>query len=84
MQSKKSAKSNLENYNRLFMLLGLVLALLISYIAIEHKTMEDANDMVMAYTTNMQDDDEDIHEHCDIGEPPKLFGGSFRRFVIIC
>lgn len=62
MQSKKSAKSNLENYNKLFMLLGLVLALLIAYIAIEHKTMEDANDMVMAYTTNMSDEDEDIPE----------------------
>ena len=62
MQSKKSSKANLENFNKLFMLLGLVLALLIAYIAIEHKTMEDANNKVMAYTSTMQDDEEEIPE----------------------
>ncbi len=62
MQSKKSTKSNLENYSRLFMLLGLVLALLLTYVAIEYKTMEDTDDQVMAYTTNMQDDEDDIPE----------------------
>jgi len=62
MQSKKSTKSNLENYNKLFMLLGLVLALLLTYFAIEHKTMEDANSKVAAYTNTMQEDEEDIPE----------------------
>jgi len=62
MKSKKSTKANLENFNRLFMLLGLVLALLLTYVAIEYKTIEDANDQVMAYTSNMQDDEEDIPE----------------------
>jgi protein TonB len=62
MKNKKSAKSNLENFSKLFMLLGLVLSLLVTYIAIEHKTKESADDNVMAYTSNMQDDEEDIPE----------------------
>ena len=62
MKHKKSTKSNLENYSKLFMLLGLVLALLITYIAIEHRTIETGDDNVMAYTTNMQDDEEEIPE----------------------
>jgi len=62
MQSKKSTKSNLENYSRMFMLLGLVLALLLTYVAMEHKTLEDSSDQIVAYTANMQDDDEEIPE----------------------
>ena len=62
MKHKKSTKSNLENFSKLFMLLGLVLALLITYIAIEHRTEESADDNVMAYTTNMQDEEEEIPE----------------------
>ncbi len=62
MQSKKSTKSNLENYSKMFMLLGLVLALLLTYVAIEHKTLEDAGDQIVAYTTNMQDDEDEIPE----------------------
>lgn len=62
MQSKKSTKSNLENYSRMFMLLGLVLALLLTYVAMEHKTLEDSSDQIVAYTANMQDDEEEIPE----------------------
>lgn len=62
MQSKKSTKSNLENYSRMFMLLGLVLALLLTYVAIEHKTLEDAGDQIVSYTTNLQDEEEEIPE----------------------
>ncbi len=62
MKSKKSSKSNLENFSKLFMLLGLVLALLITYMAIEFKTPETAGDQIAAYTTNMQDDEEDVPE----------------------
>ncbi len=62
MQSKKSAKSNLENYSKLFMLLGLVLSLLLAYVAIEYKTVYDANDQTLAYQSTMQDDDEDVPE----------------------
>ena len=40
MEIKKSPKSNLENYSKLFMQLGLVLALFVTYIAIENKTYD--------------------------------------------
>ena len=40
MKIKKNPKSNLENYSKLFMQLGLVLALFITYVAIENKTYD--------------------------------------------
>lgn len=40
MEIKKNPKSNLENYSKLFTQLGLVLALFITYIAIEQKTYD--------------------------------------------
>tara|TARA_B100000809_G_scaffold38098_1_gene33340 strand:- start:32527 stop:33255 length:729 start_codon:yes stop_codon:yes gene_type:complete len=40
MELKKNPKSNLENYSKLFIQLGLVLALFIVYISIEHKTYD--------------------------------------------
>jgi len=40
MEIKKNPKSNLENYSKLFMQLGLVLALFITYAAIENKTYD--------------------------------------------
>ena len=40
MEIKKNPKSNLENYSKLFMQLGLVLALFITYIAVENKTYD--------------------------------------------
>tara|TARA_R110002073_G_scaffold40547_5_gene115255 strand:+ start:414000 stop:414716 length:717 start_codon:yes stop_codon:yes gene_type:complete len=40
MEIKKNPKSNLENYSKLFMQLGLVLALLIIYVGIEYKTFD--------------------------------------------
>ncbi len=40
MEIKKSPKANLENYSKLFLQLGLVLALLLIYLGIEHKTFE--------------------------------------------
>lgn len=40
MQIKKNPKANLENYSKMFMQLGLVLALLITYLAIEKKTYD--------------------------------------------
>ena len=62
MQSKKSTKSNLENYNKLFMLLGLVLALLLTYVAIEHKTMDEGNNKVIDLASSILEDEEDIPE----------------------
>lgn len=40
MEVKKNPKANLENYSKLFMQLGLVLALLIIYLGIEYKTFD--------------------------------------------
>ena len=40
MQIKKNPKSNLENYSKLFVQLGLVLALFVTYVAIENKTYD--------------------------------------------
>ncbi len=40
MEVKKNPKANLENYTRLFSQLGLVLALVIAFIAIENKTYD--------------------------------------------
>ncbi len=44
MEIKKNPKSNLENYSKLFMQLGLVLALFVTYIAIEEKTYDKQYD----------------------------------------
>lgn len=46
MQIKKNPKSNLENYSKLFMQLGLVLALFVTYIAIENKTYDKQYDQL--------------------------------------
>lgn len=40
MEIKKNPKSNLENYSKLFIQLGLVLALFVVYVSIEHKTYD--------------------------------------------
>ncbi len=40
MEVKKNPKANLENYSKLFLQLGLVLALLIIYLGIEYKTFD--------------------------------------------
>jgi len=51
MEIKKNPKSNLENFSKLFMQIGLVLALFITYVAIENKTYdrqyEEMGDAVM-------------------------------------
>ena len=51
MDIKKNPKSNLENYSKLFTQLGLVLALFITYVAIEKKTFDrqfgDLGDVTM-------------------------------------
>ena len=40
MEIKKNPKSNLENYSKIFMQIGLVLALFVTYAAIEKKTYD--------------------------------------------
>jgi protein TonB len=58
MQIKKNPKANLENYSRLFMQLGLVLALLVVYLAIEKKTYDRVVDVLADATYNIEDDEQ--------------------------
>ncbi|CAM1350564.1 energy transducer TonB [Tenacibaculum insulae] len=68
MEIKKNPKSNLENYSKLFMQLGLVLALFVTYVAIENKTYDkEYGDLGMA---NMASDIEEETIEL-IVEPPK-------------
>ena len=59
MEIKKNPKSNLENYSKLFIQLGLVLALFVVYVAMENKTYDKE---INAFgDANMQDElEEDI------------------------
>lgn len=58
MQIKKNPKANLENYTRLFMQLGLVLALLVVYLAIEKKTYDRAIADLGIATYTMEDEEQ--------------------------
>ena len=60
MQIKKNPKANLENYTRIFMQLGLVLALLVVYLAIEKKTYDRVIGDLGPVVLNMEDDEEQI------------------------
>jgi protein TonB len=53
MEIKKNPKSNLENYSKLFIQLGLVLALFVTYVAMENKTYDREIDAFG--DANMQD-----------------------------
>ncbi|MFV0249224.1 MAG: energy transducer TonB [Tenacibaculum sp.] len=71
MEIKKNPKSNLENYSKLFVQLGLVLALFITYLAIENKTYDkEYGDLGMA---NMASDveEETIEIQQEIPKPPQ-------------
>ncbi len=69
MQIKKNPKANLENYSKLFMQLGLVLALLVVYLAIEKKTYDRVIDEFGAVVLNMDEEEEQIE--LEIVKPPK-------------
>ena len=59
MEVKKNPKSNLENYSKLFIQLGLVLALFVTYVAMENKTYDRVIDAFG--DASMQDElEEDI------------------------
>lgn len=60
MQIKKNPKANLENYSKLFMQLGLVLALLVVYLAIEKKTYDRVIGNLGPVVLNMDDDEQTI------------------------
>lgn len=71
MEIKKSPKSNLENYSKLFMQLGLVLALLIIYLGIEHKTFErDVSNLGDANLQEEIEEDIPITERVEPIKPP--------------
>ena len=55
MEVKKNPKSNLENFSKVFTLLGLVLALYIVYVAIESKTYDRVVEELQSVT--LQSDD---------------------------
>lgn len=60
MEIKKNAQSKLENYSKFFMLLGLLWAFLITYLAIEYKN-ERYNDLTnLEYFSEYIDDNEEI------------------------
>ena len=66
MEIKKNPKSNLENYSKLFMQLGLVLALFVTYVSIEQKTYDKQYDTLG--TANMN---ADMEEDVPITERPE-------------
>ena len=60
MQIKKNPKANLENYSKLFMQLGLVLALLVVYLAIEKNTYDRVIGDLGPVVLNMDEDEQTI------------------------
>lgn len=60
MQIKKNPKANLENYTKIFMQLGLVLALLVVYLAIEKKTYDRVIAELGPVVLNVEDEEQTI------------------------
>jgi len=60
MQVKKNPKANLENYSKLFMQLGLVLALMVVYLAIEKKTYDRVIGSLGPVVLNIEDDEQTV------------------------
>ncbi len=60
MQIKKNPKANLENYSKMFIQLGLVLALLVVYLAIQKKTYDRQIGSLADVSVNMQDEEQTI------------------------
>ncbi|MDY7394586.1 energy transducer TonB [Aureibaculum sp. 2210JD6-5] len=71
METKKNPKANLENYSKLFVQLGLVLALLIVYLGIEFKTFDrDIDDLGMLNIGEEIEEDIPITERIEQIKPP--------------
>ncbi len=71
MEIKKSPKANLENYSKLFLQLGLVLALLISYVGLEHKTFEREVDELFGLNAGEEEEiDIPLTERIELVKPP--------------
>jgi len=71
MEIKKNPKANLENYSKLFLQLGLVLALLISYVSIEYKTFDrELDDLLGANIGEEEEIDIPLTERIELVQPP--------------
>jgi len=71
MEIKKNPKSNLENYSKLFMQLGLVLALFVTYMSFEKKTYDLVyNDLGTANMTADMDEETVITKRIEKVKPP--------------
>ncbi|TMM30507.1 energy transducer TonB [Polaribacter aestuariivivens] len=71
MEIKKNPKSNLENYSKIFMQIGLVLALFITFVAIEKKTYDKTiGDLGVVNMNALMEEDIPITERV-IPETPK-------------
>ncbi|MEO9571073.1 MAG: energy transducer TonB [Polaribacter sp.] len=60
MEIKKNPKSNLENYSKIFMQIGLVLALFITYASIEKKTYDKVIGDLGSVTMNAEMEEETV------------------------
>lgn len=69
MEIKKNPKSNLENYSKLFMQLGLVLALFVTYVAIENKTYDKTYGVLDGVEMASEIEEETIE--LNVEPPPK-------------
>ncbi|CAL2082041.1 energy transducer TonB [Tenacibaculum sp. 190524A02b] len=70
MEIKKNPKSNLENYSKLFMQLGLVLALFVTYVAIENKTYDKEYGDLGVASMNSDVEEETIEIQPEPIKPP--------------
>ncbi|MFK5958074.1 MAG: energy transducer TonB [Lutibacter sp.] len=70
MQTKKNPKANLENYSKLFMQLGLVLALLVVYLAIEKKSYDRIIGDLGPVVLNIDDQEDQVD--LEIVKPPEV------------
>jgi len=74
MKLKKNPKANLDTYSKLFIQLGLALALFISYLTIEYQTTDDRNIDFDTYAINAdieQDIPQTIHKEKKVKPMPK-------------
>ncbi len=71
METKKNPKARLENYSQLFFQLGLVLALLIVYLSLQHKVYDRTIENLAGITTEETvEEDIPITERVEIEKPP--------------
>jgi len=71
METKKNPNARLEDYSKLFFQLGLVLALLVVYLSLQHKVYERTLDNLAGITAQeVVEEDIPITERLEIEKPP--------------